>query len=126
MVSKRLLLAAAALAALALAGCSSTGPHSAFIPHADRAGLDPLLDAPLRTETVCKGAGLFTAGTKLAGFSFECPDLDVVATLNELRMPAGVLRKCTSAARRSKTTKAVLRSRQRFAKFINFPLRRLQ
>ena len=85
MVSKRLLLAAAALAALALAGCSSTGPHSAFIPHADRAGLDPLLDAPLRTETVCKGAGLFTAGTKLAGFSFECPDLDVVATLNELR-----------------------------------------
>ena len=49
MVSKRLLLAAAALAALALAGCSSTGPHSAFIPHADRAGLDPLLDAPLRT-----------------------------------------------------------------------------
>lgn len=43
MVSKRLLLAAAALAALALAGCSSTGLHSAFIPHADRAGLDPLL-----------------------------------------------------------------------------------
>lgn len=27
----------------------------------------------------------FTAGTKLGGFSFECPDLDVVATLNELR-----------------------------------------
>ena len=25
------------------------------------------------------------AGTKLGGFSFECPDLDVVATLNELR-----------------------------------------
>ena len=80
MVSKRLLLTTAALAALALAGCSSTGPHSAFTPHVDRAGLDPLLDAPLRTETVCKGAGLFTAG-----FSFECPDLDVVATLNELR-----------------------------------------
>ena len=85
MVSKRLLLTTAALAALALAGCSSTGPHSAFTPHVDRAGLDPLLDAPLRTETVCKGAGLFTAGTKLGGFSFECPDLDVVATLNELR-----------------------------------------
>ena len=82
MVSKRLLLTTAALAALALAGCSSTGPHSAFTPHVDRAGLDPLLDAPLRTETVCKGAGLFT---KLGGFSFECPDLDVVATLNELR-----------------------------------------
>ena len=71
MVSKRLLLTTAALAALALAGCSSTGPHSAFTPHVDRAGLDPLLDAPLRTETVCKGAGLFTAGTKLGGFSFD-------------------------------------------------------
>ena len=74
MVSKRLLLTTAALAALALAGCSSTGPHSAFTPHVDRAGLDPLLDAPLRTETVCKGAGLFTAGTKLGGFSFELRD----------------------------------------------------
>lgn len=84
MVSKRLLLAAAALAALALAGCSSTGPHSAFIPHADRAGLDPLLDAPLRTETVCKGAGLYRR-YQTCRFSFECPDLDVVATLNELR-----------------------------------------
>ena len=59
MVSKRLLLAAAALAALALAGCSSTGPHSAFIPHADRAGLDPLLDAPLRTETVLQRCRTF-------------------------------------------------------------------
>ncbi|MFQ9391573.1 MAG: hypothetical protein ACLR2C_05730 [Parasutterella excrementihominis] len=59
MVSKRLLLTAAALAALALAGCSSTGPQSAFTPHVDRAGLDPLLDAPLRTETVCKGADFY-------------------------------------------------------------------
>lgn len=85
MVNKRFLLALTALAAMVLAGCSSTGPHSAFTPHADRAGLDPLLDAPLRTETVCKGQTLFSAGTKLGGFSFECPDLDVVATMNELR-----------------------------------------
>ena len=85
MVSKRLLLTTAALAALALAGCSSTGPHSAFTPHVDRAGLDPLLDAPLRTEPVCQGAGLCPAGTKPGGGSCECPDLDVLATLNELR-----------------------------------------
>lgn len=73
MVSKRLLLAAAALAALALAGCSSTGPHSAFIPHADRAGLDPLLDAPLRTETVCKGAGLLPPVPNLPVFPSNVP-----------------------------------------------------
>lgn len=83
MADKRLIIAALVL--LTLAGCSSTGPHSAFTPHADRAGLDPLLDAPLSTQAVCKGTTLFTAGTKLGGFSFECPDLDVVATMNELK-----------------------------------------
>lgn len=72
---------------LLLAACSTTGDsyRQAFIPHADRDGLDPLLDAPVRTQTECKGVELFSAGEKLAGFKFECPDLDVEATLNELR-----------------------------------------
>jgi hypothetical protein len=75
----------AALAAL-LAGCSTQHTvKQAFQPHVSRAELDPLLDAPLRMQTVCQGRELFSAGQKLGGFSFSCPDLDVVATLNELR-----------------------------------------
>lgn len=83
---KRLILIAAAISAALLAGCSGPTAHrGAFSAHADREGLDPLLDAPLRTQTVCTGQGLFSAGMKLGGYSFECPDLDVIATMNELR-----------------------------------------
>lgn len=83
---KRILLLTAALASAILAGCTSAPSHrSPFEAKADRDGLDPLIDAPLRTQAVCKGTGLFSAGMKLGGFSFECPDLDVVATMNELR-----------------------------------------
>lgn len=81
-------LGAVCLIALAvLAGCSSPPAthRMPFEAHADRDGLDPLIDAPLRMSTSCKGTSLFTAGNKLGGFSFECPDLDVIATLNELR-----------------------------------------
>ena len=73
---KRILLLTAALAAAILAGCTSAPSHrSPFEAKADRDGLDPLIDAPLRTQAVCKGTGLFSAGMKL----------DVVATMNELR-----------------------------------------
>lgn len=76
-----------ACALAGLVGCSSTATNQKqpFEPHTSRAGLDPLLDSPLRTQTVCKGTKLFTAGQKLGGFSFECSELDVTATLNELR-----------------------------------------
>lgn len=84
---KKLLILLCALSALVLTACSTTEDSykHAFTPHVDRAGLDPLLDSPVRTQTECKGVELFSAGEKLAGFMFECPDLDVEATLNELR-----------------------------------------
>jgi len=80
----KIILVVAAL--LTLAGCSS-GPtrKAAFEPSVSRSELDPLLDAPLRMQTQCKGVTLFSAGERLGGFSFECPDLDVIATMNELR-----------------------------------------
>ena len=84
---RRILILASSLAVLFLAACSTTGDsyRQAFIPHVDRPGLNPLIDSPVRTQTECKGVELFSAGEKLAGFKFECPDLDVEATLNELR-----------------------------------------
>lgn len=84
---KRVLWALTAIAVSILAGCSSPPAthRMPFEAHVDRAGLDPLIDAPLRMSTSCKGTTLFAAGNKLGGFSFECPDLDVIATLNELR-----------------------------------------
>lgn len=83
---KRILLAVSAASLLILAGCSSSPPaNMGFEPHVSRSGLDPLLDSPLRTAITCKGAKLFTAGMKLGGFSFDCPDLDVTATMNEMR-----------------------------------------
>ncbi len=85
MVRKLLLLACAAAMAI-IAGCStSPGSRLPYTAHVDRSGLDPLLDAPIRMRTECKGKELFSAGEKLGGFSFECSELDVVATLNELR-----------------------------------------
>lgn len=85
-MARNFLLAVAALSCIFLTACSGTsGYRQAFIAHADRSGLDPLLDAPVRTQTACKGVELFSAGEKLGGFVFECPDLDVEATLNELR-----------------------------------------
>lgn len=85
-MNKILLFTCALASSLTLLGCASgEAQKQAFEPHISREGLDPLLDTPLRTQTVCKGVTLFTAGQKLGGFSFECPDLDVTATLNELR-----------------------------------------
>ncbi len=76
----------AAFIVLLLAGCSTqSNVRNGFQAHTERSELDPLIDAPLRMQTVCKGTTLFAPGASLAGFSFECSDLDVVATLNELR-----------------------------------------
>ncbi|MCD8338807.1 MAG: hypothetical protein LUC43_01160, partial [Burkholderiales bacterium] len=39
----------------------------------------------LNPQPESRGRGLLSAGEKLGGFSFECSELDVTATLNELR-----------------------------------------
>ncbi len=84
---KKILWIASLALIVAMAGCSTrhTGINRGFTPHVSRSGLDPLLDAPLNMQTECRSKGLFSAGEKLGGFSFECSELDVTATLNELR-----------------------------------------
>ncbi len=84
---KRVLLIICAACAVIIAGCSTepTGPSRGFIPHVDRPGLEPLLNAKMQTQTRCSGQRLFSAGETLADFPFECSKLGVTATLNELR-----------------------------------------
>lgn len=57
---------------LALTGCTN-GPS------------DPLLDAPLGNRTVCTAVNPVQGGDVLSVVPFNCPDLEISATLNELR-----------------------------------------
>lgn len=58
--------------ALTLAGCSN-GPT------------DPLFDAPLGERTVCTAVNPVKGNDVLSVVPFNCPDLDISTTLNELR-----------------------------------------
>ncbi|MBQ8828592.1 MAG: hypothetical protein IJ022_00585 [Burkholderiaceae bacterium] len=85
-MANRLFLILTTLILVMLTGCAMQSSYQQpFQPHSTRSELDPLIDAPLRMQTTCRGTGLYTPSTALGGFSFECSDLDVVATLNELR-----------------------------------------
>lgn len=55
-----------------LSGCT-TGPS------------DPLLDAPLGQRTICTAVRPVQGSDALSVIPFNCPDLDISATLNELR-----------------------------------------
>ena len=57
---------------LVLAGCTN-GPS------------DPLLDAPLGNRTVCTAVNPVQGRDVLSVVPFNCPDLEISATLNELR-----------------------------------------
>ena len=57
---------------LALTGCTN-GPS------------DPLLDAPLGNRTVCTVVNPVQGSDVLSVVPFNCPDLEISATLNELR-----------------------------------------
>ena len=57
---------------LALTGCTN-GPS------------DPLLDAPLGNRTVCTAVNPVQGSDVLSVVPFNCPDLEISATLNELR-----------------------------------------
>ena len=46
---------------------------------------DPLLDTPLGDRTVCTSVKPLEGNDQLSTVPFNCPDLDVSATLNELR-----------------------------------------
>lgn len=57
---------------LALTGCTN-GPS------------DPLWDAPLGNRTVCTAVNPVQSSDVLSVVPFNCPDLEISATLNELR-----------------------------------------
>ena len=57
---------------LAFTGCTN-GPS------------DPLLDAPLGYRTVCSAVNPVQGSDVLSVVPFNCPDLEISATLNELR-----------------------------------------
>lgn len=67
---RKLLLIVSSL--LALSGCTN-GPS------------DPLFDAPLGERAVCTAVNPVEGSDVLSVVPFNCPDLEVSATLNELR-----------------------------------------
>ncbi len=60
------------LSALTLSGCMN-GPS------------DPLFDAPLGERSVCTAVNPVRGDDVLSVVPFNCPDLEISATLNELR-----------------------------------------
>lgn len=66
------LLGLAGLSALLMAGCTN-GPS------------DPLFDAPLGERTVCTAVNPVEGNDTLSVVPFNCPDLEISTTLNELR-----------------------------------------
>lgn len=80
-------LAALAAAAL-LSACSTTGPAgSAGGEEAGAPGSvhDPLIDAPHRALMTCTSEEPVTVGKRVSEIPFACPDINVSATLSELR-----------------------------------------
>ena len=66
------LLGLLGLSAAVFTGCTS-GPS------------DPLFDAPLGERTVCTAVNPVQGNDTLSVVPFNCPDLDISTTLNELR-----------------------------------------
>lgn len=66
------LLGLLGLSAALFTGCTS-GPS------------DPLFDAPLGERTVCTAVNPVQGNDTLSVVPFNCPDLDISTTLNELR-----------------------------------------
>ena len=87
-LSSRTMLAALA-AALFLAGCAAQGPHgtssSSAAAGSDGASRDPLIDAPHRATMRCVSQEPVTVLRRVKEVSFACPDLDVSATIDEIR-----------------------------------------
>lgn len=87
-LSSRTMLAALA-AALFLAGCATQGPHgtssSSAAAGSDGASRDPLIDAPHRATMRCVSQEPVTVLRRVKEVSFACPDLDVSATIDEIR-----------------------------------------
>lgn len=80
----------AALAALFLAaGCAVQGPHgpsdTSSTDASGGASRDPLIDAPHRATMRCVSQEPVTVLRRVKEVSFACPDLDVSATIDEIR-----------------------------------------
>lgn len=87
--SLRTVLAVASAAFLA-AGCAtapsdSTGGHGAQHGATDGSSRDPLIDAPHRAMMTCRSEEPVTVLRRVKEVSFACPDLDVSATIDEIR-----------------------------------------
>lgn len=88
-LSPRTTLAALA-AALFLAGCAVQGPHgpsdtSSAASGSDGSSRDPLIDAPHRATMRCVSQEPVTVLRRVKEVSFACPDIDVSATIDEIR-----------------------------------------
>lgn len=79
-------LAALAAAAL-LSACSTTGPAGGAGEGGEASGgvHDPLIDAPHRALMTCTSEEPVTVAKRVSEIPFACPDINVSATLSELR-----------------------------------------
>ena len=87
-LSPRTTLAALA-AALFLAGCAVQGPQgsseSSSSAGSGGSSRDPLIDAPHRATMRCVSQEPVTVLRRVKEVSFACPDIDVSATIDEIR-----------------------------------------
>lgn len=91
--SKRFFLSCSVIALLA--GCATqqsvyvgdtvSGPRTSMETETLVNASDPLLDAPLRATMTCNTDEPITVLRRIKEVSFSCPDIDVSATLDEIR-----------------------------------------
>lgn len=66
-------------------GDTVSGPHTKLKTDSFANSDDPLLDAPLRATMTCTTDEPITVLRRVKEVSFSCPDIDVSATLDEIR-----------------------------------------
>ena len=92
---KKLLWALAAAAFLAGCAVDNGGSFESDVlgqhaPQRERTdssggGRDPLIDAPMRATMKCTSTELVTVLRRVKEVTFSCPDIDVSATIDEIR-----------------------------------------